>query len=156
MRKVMPIGYEDTREIIDKNLYYVDKSLMIKELLDDGGKVNLFTRPRRFGKTLNLSMLRRFFEYEIDSRGNRIKNGDIFEKLKIASCGEVYMKDQGQYPVINLSLKSAKQPDYEMAYKSLIEDRNYEANLRTEGYRNILRYGICFYRKECMVMKEEM
>lgn len=74
----MPIGYEDIREIIDKNLYYVDKFLMIKELLDDGGKVNLFTRPRRFGKTLNLSMLRRFFEYEIDSRGNRIeKSGSV-------------------------------------------------------------------------------
>ena len=61
MKKTMPIGYEDIREIIDKDLYYVDKSMMIKELLDNGGKVNLFTRPRRFGKTLNMSMIRRFF-----------------------------------------------------------------------------------------------
>lgn len=77
MRK-MPIGYEDIREIIDKNLYYVDKSLMVKELLDRGGKVSLFTRPRRFGKTLNLSMLRRFFELELDEDGNQIDNGYIF------------------------------------------------------------------------------
>ena len=64
-RKVIPIGYEDIREIIDKNLYYVDKSLLIRELLDSGGKVSLVTRPRRFGKTLNLSMLRRFLRMSV-------------------------------------------------------------------------------------------
>ena len=61
MKKVMPIGFEDFKEIIDKGMYYVDKTYMIKELMEQHGKVNLFTRPRRFGKTLNLSMLRRFF-----------------------------------------------------------------------------------------------
>ena len=66
MKKVIPIGFEDFKEIIDKGMYYVDKTYMIKELIEQYGKVNLFTRPRRFGKTLNLSMLRRFFEMEPD------------------------------------------------------------------------------------------
>lgn len=122
MKKIMPVGYEDLKEIIDKELYYVDKTMMIKELLDLGGKVNLFTRPRRFGKTLNQSMLRRFFELEIDEEGNRIDNSYIFQNLNIASCGEKYMSKLGKFPVINLSLKSAKQPDYEMAYDSLIDE----------------------------------
>ena len=76
MNKILPVGYEDIREIIDKDLYYVDKTLMIKELLDRGGKVSLFTRPRRFGKTLNLSMLRRFFEKELDENGKALPAGN--------------------------------------------------------------------------------
>ena len=60
--KPLPIGVEDFKEIIDKNYYFVDKTLMIKELLDNQSKVALFTRPRRFGKTLNVSMIQRFFE----------------------------------------------------------------------------------------------
>ncbi|MDC7287969.1 ATP-binding protein [Blautia schinkii] len=122
MEKVMPIGYEDLKEIIDKGLYYVDKTFMIKELLDFGGKVNLFTRPRRFGKTLTQSMLRRFFEQEIDGEGNPVDNRYIFQDLQIASCGEQYMSKQGIFPVINLSFKSAKQPDYEMAYASVVDE----------------------------------
>lgn len=126
MKKAMPIGFEDIREIIQKERYYVDKTLMIKELLDNGGKVNLFTRPRRFGKTLNQSMLRRFFELELDEAGNPVDNGALFENLKIASCGEKYLAHRGQYPVINLSLKSAKQPDFQMAYESLVDEIAYE------------------------------
>lgn len=122
MEKIMPIGYEDLKEIIDKGLYYVDKTLMIKELLDLGGKVNLFTRPRRFGKTLNQSMLRRFFEMELDGDGNQIDNRYIFQNLQISSCGERYLSKQGRFPVIDLSLKSAKQPDYEMAYGSVVDE----------------------------------
>ncbi len=60
--KSIPIGMEDFKEVIDKNCYLVDKTLLIKDILDGGAKVTLFTRPRRFGKTLNMSMLRRFFE----------------------------------------------------------------------------------------------
>ena len=119
MKKVMPIGFEDFKEIIDKEMYYVDKTYMIKELIELHGKVNLFTRPRRFGKTLNLSMLRRFFEMEPDGEGGWRDNSYLFEGLKISGCGEQSMAHQGQYPVIKLSLKSAKQPSYEMAYKSL-------------------------------------
>ena len=118
-RKAIPIGYEDIKEIIDKDLYYVDKSLLIRELLDSGGKVSLLTRPRRFGKTLNLSMLRRFFEDERTPAGERVDNGYIFEGLAISSCGEKYLKHHQQHPVINLSLKSAKQPDFGKAYNQL-------------------------------------
>ena len=62
MRQGLPIGYEDFKEIIEHDLYYVDKTLMIKRLIDRHGKVSLFTRPRRFGKTLNLSMLKYFLD----------------------------------------------------------------------------------------------
>ncbi|MDO4555019.1 MAG: AAA family ATPase, partial [Lachnospiraceae bacterium] len=64
----LPIGVDDFEEIIEKEYYYVDKSMLIKELLEKKGKVNLFTRPRRFGKTLNLSMLRYYFEIPIDGK----------------------------------------------------------------------------------------
>ena len=62
MKKAIPIGYEDIKELIDKNLYYVDKTMTLKDFLDDHANVIQFTRPRRFGKTLNQSMFRRFFE----------------------------------------------------------------------------------------------
>lgn len=121
-RKKIPVGYEDIKEIVERNLYFVDKSLMIKELLDKEGKVLLLTRPRRFGKTLNLSMLRRFFEDERTPKGEKIDNGSIFDGLIIAGCGGMYLKHQQQYPVISLTLKSAKQPNYKMAYASLVDE----------------------------------
>ncbi len=121
-RKVIPVGYEDIKRIIDENLYFVDKSLMIKELLDEAGMVTLFTRPRRFGKTLNLSMIRRFFEDERTEQGEKIDNGYIFDGLAISGCGKKYLEHQQKYPVISLSLKSAKQPDFNMAYESLVFD----------------------------------
>ncbi len=125
-RKKIPVGHEDLKEIIDKNLYFVDKSLMIKELRDGEGKVLLLTRPRRFGKTLNLSMLRRFFEDERTEKGEKVDNGYIFKELAISGCGEKYLAHQQQYPVISLSLKSAKQPTYKMAHASLVDKIIYE------------------------------
>lgn len=122
LEKRIPVGYEDFKRVISMDMYYVDKTLMIKELLDRGASVNLFTRPRRFGKTLNLSMLRRFFERELDDKGNAIDNGKLFKSLNISACGESYMSHQGKYPVINLSLKSAKQPDFPMAYNALVNE----------------------------------
>lgn len=122
MRKMIPVGYEDIKSLIDGDMYYVDKTRMIKELIDTRASVNLMTRPRRFGKTLNLSMLRRFFELELDDDGNQIENRYIFDNLDISSGGERYRSYQEQYPVISLSLKSAKQPDYEMAYACLVDD----------------------------------
>lgn len=119
MKKAIPIGHEDFRDIITGDLYYVDKTLLIKDILDKGGKVNLFTRPRRFGKTLNLSMVRRFFEDERTAGGEKIDNGSLFDGLAISGAGEAYLSMQQQYPVINLSLKSAKQPDYQLAYAML-------------------------------------
>lgn len=122
MQKKVPIGYEDFKRIIDEDMYFVDKSLMIRDILDYKGSVNLYTRPRRFGKTLNLSMIRRFFEDELDADGKNVVNAYLFDKLKIKECGEEYMAHQGRYPVINLSLKSGKQPTYEMAAASLVDE----------------------------------
>ena len=108
--KKVPIGIEDFKEIIDRNCYFVDKSLMIRDILNSGSKVTLFTRPRRFGKTLNMSMLRYFFE--------KTDNDDsyLFKDLAISKAGEKYLSYMGQYPVISISLKSMKQESYEMAF----------------------------------------
>ena len=120
-RKALPIGYEDFGEIISNNFYYVDKTLFIKELLDKKGKANLFTRPRRFGKTLNMSMLRYFFE-DTGKEECNAENKKLFDGLEIMSAGEKYLSHMQKYPVISLSLKSAKQPTWELAYESLKED----------------------------------
>ena len=132
MRRRIPIGIEFYKEMIDKNYYYADKTLLIKEILDSGIKVGLFTRPRRFGKTLTLSMLKTFFEDERDLDGGKIDNSIYFEGMKIISCGRDYMEKQGQYPVINLTLKSAKQPDFEMAYQILRD--NIQEEFRRHWY----------------------
>ena len=117
--KKISIGVEDFKEIIDKDGYFVDKTLMIKKLIESNAMVTLFTRPRRFGKTLNQFMIRRFFEDERSEKGEKVDNGYLFEGLKIAECGEEILKHQQQYPVIFLTLKSAKQPTYALAYMEL-------------------------------------
>ena len=114
--KKISIGVEDFKELIEKDGYFVDKTLMIAELMKNNAKVTLFTRPRRFGKTLNQFMIRRFFEDEITEKGEKIDNGYLFDGLAIAGCGEEILKHRQQYPVIFMSLKSAKQPNFEMAY----------------------------------------
>lgn len=121
MKKALPIGVDNFKDIITKPYYYVDKTLLVKELLDQGGSVNLFTRPRRFGKTLALSMLKTYFEAEYDAEGNRIDNSHYFDGMKIMDTGEKYTGHLGRYPVISLSLKSAKQPSFDMAYDILID-----------------------------------
>ncbi len=108
--KPIPIGIEDFKEIIGKDYYFVDKSLMMKEILDSGAKITLFTRPRRFGKTLNMSMLRRYFEKTEED------NLYLFDGLKISETGEKYRQYMGQYPVISISLKSMKQSNYQEAF----------------------------------------
>ena len=118
MKKALPIGVENFKDIMESGYYYIDKSLFIKELLDMKGKVNLFIRPRRFGKTLNLSMLRYFYEDTGDMKKNE-ENRSLFHGLKIMEQGETYTEHMGNYPVINLTLKSAKQPTFESAYSKL-------------------------------------
>lgn len=120
-KQPLAIGIENYKEIIEKNYYYIDKSCMIKDLIEEQGKVNLFTRPRRFGKTLALSMIRTFFEKEYDITGNLIDNTEYFAKMKIWQEKEICEKYQGKYPVITLSLKSAKQPTFELAYQMIVE-----------------------------------
>lgn len=111
--KPLPIGIDNFEMLITRGYCFIDKTLLIKDLLDNKAAVNLFTRPRRFGKTLNISMLQYFFE---DSKKD---NRYLFEGLNIMNAGEKYTSHMGQYPVINLSLKSAKQPTFELAYISI-------------------------------------
>ena len=117
-QKPLPIGVDDFREIILKGYYYVDKTWMMKELLDRKGKVTLFTRPHRFGKTLTLSMLRYYFEDTGDEEKNQ-RNQELFSGLAIEGAGEAYVRDMHQYPVIQLTLKSAKQRNYQDAVSCL-------------------------------------
>ncbi len=111
--KPLPVGIDDFEKIVTGDYFYVDKTLFIKDLLDIKGEVNLFTRPRRFGKTLNMSMLRHFFEE------NPEKVSRIFQGLNIMDAGEKYLDHMGKYRVIMISLKSMKQPSYELAFEML-------------------------------------
>lgn len=120
--KPLPIGIDDFEKLITRGYYFIDKTMLIKELLDKKGDVNLFTRPRRFGKTLNMSILQYFFEDARDDNGVKVDNKYLFDGLNIMQAGDNYLAHMGQYPVINLSLKSGKQPDFEMARDSLIDE----------------------------------
>ena len=106
-KKELPIGIEDFKVLIDNNYYYVDKTKLLCELVRNIGKVNLFTRPRRFGKTLNLSMIQRFFEKTVED------NAYLFDGLEVSKAGDAYMSYQGQYPVVTLSLKGMKMRSFE-------------------------------------------
>ena len=108
----LPVGIEDFAEL-RQGYYFIDKTLFIKDLLDMKGKVNLFTRPRRFGKTLNMSMLRYFFEISATQ--------DLFQGLKIMDAGKTYLTHMGKYPVISLTLKSMKQSSYEETFYCMKE-----------------------------------
>ena len=117
--KKLPLGLEDFEKLITRGYYYIDKTMFLKELIDERAEVSLFTRPRRFGKTLNMSMIRYFFEDARDRNGNSQDHSHLFEGLQIMRQGEQYREQMGQYPVISLTLKSAKQPDFEMSYQVL-------------------------------------
>ena len=112
-KKRIPIGYEDFKQLIDSGFYYVDKSMLIYELLHSGGQNNLITRPRRFGKTLNFSMLKYFFDI------NEKDNAYLFDGLKISEHYEEMAMYRNTHPVITLSLKCAKQGDYREALRGL-------------------------------------
>lgn len=107
MQKKLPIGIENFEDMIKENYYYVDKTGLLKQLLNEHGLVNLFTRPRRFGKSLNMSMLKYFFEIGNDQA--------IFEGLEISKDKELCDQYQGKFPVISVSLKGAKAGNYEDA-----------------------------------------
>ena len=122
MVKKIGIGYEGYKEFIDNDMYYIDKTMLIRDVVEKGGKVTLFTRPRRFGKTLALSMLRTFFELEYDRDGNIIDKKRYFEGKKIMDASDEILSMMGKYPVIKLSLKSAKQPVFKAAFKALRDE----------------------------------
>ena len=106
-KKAIPVGIENFEDIIKDNYYYVDKSMLIEDILVNRAAVTLFTRPRRFGKTLNMSMIKYFFDVR-----NKDENRKLFEGLKI--FGSEYMKEQGKYPVIFVSLKDLRANTWEM------------------------------------------
>lgn len=110
-RKKLPVGIENFEEFSAENFYYVDKTMFIAELLQNWGKVNLFTRPRRFGKSLNMSMLKCFFEIGGDQT--------LFDGLKITEEKSLCKEYMGQFPVISISLKSIDGPDFEAASAAL-------------------------------------
>ncbi|RKI36408.1 AAA family ATPase [bacterium D16-59] len=137
IKTAIPIGIESYKKIISGSYYYVDKTLLIRELLEYRSAVTLFTRPRRFGKTLTQSMLRTFFEEEIDADGNTVDNSAYFTGKKILDAGAQYTGHMGKYPVVSLSMKSAKQPDFEMACDSLLD----EIIREFDRHRYLLRSG---------------
>ena len=114
----LPVGVEDFEEIRKEKFYYVDKTGLIEQLLNKWGKVNLFTRPRRFGKSLNMSMLRSFFEIGTDP--------ELFKGLYISENQELCESYMGKFPVIFISLKGVNAENFENAQKILVKIINGE------------------------------
>ena len=174
-KKPLPIGIDDFKTIIEADYYYADKTKMIERLLDDGAGVTLFTRPRRFGKTLNMSMLNYFFNLK-----NKEENRKLFENLYISKSK--YMNQQGEYPVIYLSFKDIKALNWEKCYfmtKRLITYLYNEFEFLREklnkkdlsdfdkvwldeegadwenSLKNLLRYLYEYYNKKVVVLIDE-
>ncbi|MDF2719281.1 MAG: family ATPase [Paenibacillus sp.] len=179
MKLKLPIGVSDFREIKEGDYYYADKSLLLRELMDNGSEAVLMPRPRRFGKTLNMSMLRYFYELtDTDTSG-------LFRDLAISRQGEAYMRHQGQYPVIYLTFKDVKCDDWPQCFQEmsrvigeeyrrhagLLESGNLFADERTHyvaimertadssAYRNSLRQlsawlERCYGRKTVILIDE--
>ncbi len=171
MKRPLPIGVDNFEKIRKDGYFYIDKSMLIKELLDLKGEVNLFTRPRRFGKTLNLSMLRYFFE----DTGDAGKNAENFYHgflTGILSQSENYLVKsnretgngrsdimvkspslRGRSFILEVKVSDCIDNLEEDAKKALeqIYEKKYMEELRAEGYRRIDCYGISFYRKDCEV-----
>ena len=138
----LPVGISSYVEAVS-NYYYVDKTLLIRDFVDTLPKVSLFTRPRRFGKTLNMDMLRVFFEKTEED------TSCWFKDKKIWSCGEAYRKHQGRYPVIFLTFKDVKYSTWENAFSDISEiirmEYSRHAELRESG--KCTEYEKSFYAK---------
>ena len=174
-KKGLAIGNSDFKEIIQENGYYVDKTKFIEDLLEDLSKVKLFTRPRRFGKTLNLSMLKYFFDVK-----NAEENRKLFENLYISKSE--YMENQGQNPVILISMRNAEAENWEDSFfniKNLISNLydNFEyisSNLKKRdlvefentwlkkdeadwenSLKNLSRYLYEYYKKKVIILIDE-
>ena len=111
--KRIPIGLSDFKELIEEDFYYFDKTKFIDEIIKDGAQVKLFARPRRFGKTLNMSMLKYFFDIK-----KADENRKLFKDLYIEKTDS--FKEQGQYPVVFLSLKDLKATTWEEMERKII------------------------------------
>ncbi len=130
-KKKLPVGIEDFGKIRAEGFYYIDKTNLIEDLMEKWGEVNLFTRPRRFGKSLNMSMLRHFFEIGCDKA--------LFDGLKIAENAELCERYMGQFPVISISMKGVVGEQYETARGMMVRIINEEA-----------------YRLQCRMQWEEL
>ena len=119
--KKLPIGIENFEKLRQEDFYYIDKTRLIEQLLTRWGEVNLFTRPRRFGKSLNMSMLQSFFEIG--------KDKTLFDGLRISDNQELCEKYQGKFPVVSVSLKGINGATYEEARRFLIKTINEEARM---------------------------
>ena len=117
--KQLPVGIESFKELRQENFYYIDKTRLIEKLLDNWGKANLFTRPRRFGKTLNMSMLESFFSIDTDL--------ELFEGLYISERKDLCEEYMGKFPVLSVSLKNIDAADYETARAMTVKIINLEA-----------------------------
>ena len=145
-KKAIPVGIENFEDIIKDNYYYVDKSMLIEDILVNRAAVTLFTRPRRFGKTLNMSMIKYFFDVR-----NKDENRKLFEGLKI--FGSEYMKEQGKYPVIFVSLKDLRGDTWEDTFenlKSFISDlyAEFEDMREIMNKRDKIKFDKIFYEEE--------
>ena len=145
-KKAIPIGIENFEDIIKDNYYYVDKSMLIEDILVNRAAVTLFTRPRRFGKTLNMSMIKYFFDIR-----NKDENRKLFEELKI--FGSEYMREQGKYPVIFVSLKDLRGDTWEDTFenlKSFISDlyAEFEDMREIMNKRDKIKFDKIFYEEE--------
>ena len=145
-KKAIPIGIENFEDIIKDNYYYVDKSMLIEDILVNRAAVTLFTRPRRFGKTLNMSMIKYFFDIR-----NKDENRKLFEGLKI--FGSEYMREQGKYPVIFVSLKDLRGDTWEDTFenlKSFISDlyAEFEDMREIMNKRDKIKFDKIFYEEE--------
>lgn len=145
-KKGLAIGNSDFKEIIQENGYYVDKTKFIEDLLEDLSKVKLFTRPRRFGKTLNLSMLKYFFDVR-----NAEENRKLFDNLYISKSE--YMENQGQNPVILISLRNAEAENWEDSFfniKNLISSLydNFEYISSNLKKRDLVEFENIWFKKD--------
>ena len=113
VKKKLPVGIDNFEKLRKENFYYIDKTRLIKELLNNWGEVNLFTRPRRFGKTLNMSMLEHFFAIEGDK--------SIFDGLEISKDEKLCEEYMGKYPVISISLKGINAATYDTAFQLAVK-----------------------------------
>lgn len=147
----LPLGIDNFRELIEDEYYFVDKTYFIKDLLDTRAKVTLLTRPRRFGKTLTLSMLKEFFD--VNSADSR-----LFDELSISRSGKKYMGRQGKYPVIFISLKDVTRGDYQAALRSVcdkISDLYFEYSFLSDSVALAEREKM-YFKSICDIDKEEM
>ena len=115
-KKRIPIGISDYKMLIDENYYYIDKTDFIRQLVEEGSLITMLPRPRRFGKTLNLSMLRYFFERTEGNIYRHLFNGKKIEQWKD------FDRYQGKYPVITLTLKDCKAETFEGALERIAEE----------------------------------